>query len=585
MGKTYGMLLKFNPGFWVFSLIITAGTFGLISSSATATNFQEKPETLEPESPSLFTEISPTIPEITNQISEEKPQPETAIFPEKPVTLLSEVPGSVPDNPMAQVTSVSQLSDVQPTDWAFQALQSLVERYGCIAGYPDGTYRGQRAMTRYEFAAGLNACLDRISELIGAATANAVTREDLNILQRLQEEFASELAILRGRVDGLEARITELENNQFSTTTKLQGEVVFNLADAFGNDVEAETVLTQRIRLQLATSFTGRDWLFTRLTTGNIGNSFADEIGTNEGRYTYDGQNGNVFELDRLHYVFPVNNKLRATVMASLGGHHFYADTFNPGLEAGGGATGAISRFAERNPIYRFGLGGQGLGLRYQMSQNFDLAVGYLARGGNNPSQGAGIFNGNYSMMAQLGIRPSNRFSLGLTYLHNHDVDSGRRFAFGGTGTNFANLTPNVLSSLGVRQTAVTSNAYGAQAYLRVNPRFDIRAWGGITKARLIGVGDADILTYALILGFPDLGKEGNMGTLVIGAEPYLTDLEAPGNQRFSKDVPWHIEASYKMQVSDFISITPALIWLTSPNQNSKNDDVFIGTVRTTFTF
>ena len=37
---------------------------------------------------------------------------------------------------VAQVTSVSQLSDVQPTDWAFQALQSLVERYGCIAGYP-----------------------------------------------------------------------------------------------------------------------------------------------------------------------------------------------------------------------------------------------------------------------------------------------------------------------------------------------------------------------------------------------------------------------------------------------------------------
>lgn len=61
---------------------------------------------------------------------------------------------------IGQVTSVSQLSDVQPTDWAFQALQSLVERYGCIAGYPDGTFRGNRAATRYELAAALNACLD-----------------------------------------------------------------------------------------------------------------------------------------------------------------------------------------------------------------------------------------------------------------------------------------------------------------------------------------------------------------------------------------------------------------------------------------
>ena len=77
------------------------------------------------------------------------------------VAELSEETGS-----MGQVTSVSQFSDVQPTDWAFQALQSLVERYGCIAGYPNGTYRGNRAMTRYEFAAGLNACLNWVNELI-----------------------------------------------------------------------------------------------------------------------------------------------------------------------------------------------------------------------------------------------------------------------------------------------------------------------------------------------------------------------------------------------------------------------------------
>jgi hypothetical protein len=80
---------------------------------------------------------------------------------------------------MVQVTSVSQLSDIKPTDWAFQSLQSLIERYGCIAGYPDKTYRGNRALTRYEFAAGLNSCLDRIQELITSATSNLVKKEDL----------------------------------------------------------------------------------------------------------------------------------------------------------------------------------------------------------------------------------------------------------------------------------------------------------------------------------------------------------------------------------------------------------------------
>lgn len=174
-------------------------------------------------------------------------------------------------DPVGQVTSVSQLSDIQPTDWAFQALQSLVERYGCIAGYPDGSYRGDRAMTRYEFAAGLNACLDRITELIASSTANLVSRNDLVILQKLQEEFAGELAFLGGRVDILEAQTAELEANQFSTTTKLLGEVTFAVRNIFGNEkagggnLDSNLVFDNRIRFNVNTSFTGRDSLIIRL--------------------------------------------------------------------------------------------------------------------------------------------------------------------------------------------------------------------------------------------------------------------------------------------------------------------------------
>ena len=64
-----------------------------------------------------------------------------------------------------QVTSITQFSDVQPTDWAYQALSNLVERYGCVAGYPNGTFAGRKAMTRFEAAALLNACLDRVTEV------------------------------------------------------------------------------------------------------------------------------------------------------------------------------------------------------------------------------------------------------------------------------------------------------------------------------------------------------------------------------------------------------------------------------------
>ncbi len=173
---------------------------------------------------------------------------------------------------LAQVTSVSQLSDVQPTDWAFQALQSLVERYGCIAGYPDSTYRGNRSLTRYEFAAGLNACLDKINELIASSTTNLVTKEDLVSLQRLQQEFATELTALRGRVDAVEVQVAELESNQFSTTTKINGEIITYVGDAFGNSADSTNnpTLGSRLRLDFNTSFTGEDRLRTRLQSTNL---------------------------------------------------------------------------------------------------------------------------------------------------------------------------------------------------------------------------------------------------------------------------------------------------------------------------
>jgi hypothetical protein len=112
----------------------------------------------------------------------------------------------------SQVTSITQFSDIKETDWAYQALSNLVERYGCVAGYPNGTFGGGRAMTRFEAAALLNACLDRVTE----------TTDEL---RRLLAEFQTELATLRGRVDGLETKVGVLEAQQFSTTTKLRGEV------------------------------------------------------------------------------------------------------------------------------------------------------------------------------------------------------------------------------------------------------------------------------------------------------------------------------------------------------------------------
>ncbi|MEA5469643.1 iron uptake porin [Spirulina sp. 06S082] len=135
----------------------------------------------------------------------------------------------------AQFTGASKFSDVSPGDWAFQALDDLVQRYDCLKGYPNGTYRGNRALTRYEFAAGLNACLQQIERLIAETTGEFTTREDLAVLRRLMEEFEQELALLGVRVDNLEGRVAFLEDNQFSTTTRLNGVMMTNLDIATGD--------------------------------------------------------------------------------------------------------------------------------------------------------------------------------------------------------------------------------------------------------------------------------------------------------------------------------------------------------------
>ncbi|HEY9650062.1 MAG TPA: iron uptake porin, partial [Coleofasciculaceae cyanobacterium] len=311
-----------------------------------------------------------------------------------------------------QVTNVSQLRDVSPGDWAYEALRSLVERYGCIAGYPDGTFRGNRAMTRYEFAAGLNACLNQIESLIQGGSQ--VSREEFDALQRLVQEFQTELTTLGTRVDNLEGRVAFLEDHQFSTTTKLNAAAIFALAgvasgeNAAGADINESTIFGDRVRLNFDTSFTGRDLLRTRLQALNI-NAFSNNSTlTPEGDLRFGAgpyeTGDNDVEVDALLYQFPIGEKGLVVIEANAGAPDDFANTVNPYID-GDGDSGALSNFATRNPIYGL-VGGAGLGFRYAFSDKLELSLGYLASEAANPSEGNGLFEGPYGGMAQLTVKP-----------------------------------------------------------------------------------------------------------------------------------------------------------------------------------
>ncbi|WP_448267663.1 iron uptake porin [Nostoc sp. DSM 114159] len=502
-------------------------------------------------------------------------------------------------NSLSQVTSVSQFSDVQPTDWAFQALQSLVERYGCIAGYPNSTYRGNRALTRYEFAAGLNACLDRVNELIATATADLVTKQDLATLQRLQEEFSAELATLRGRVDSLEARTAELEANQFSTTTKLVGEAIFVATDIFGNNTgdANNTVFQDRVRLDLQTSFTGKDVLHTRLAAGNalaftqVGNNGVG-IDTAEGTQTFQigSTSNNSVIIDWLAYYVPIGPA--QVYFAGTGGiHSDYVATNNPYFEDFDGGNGALSTFASESPIYRIG-GGAGAALTLPFGKGgsilrpSSLTIGYLASNANNPGANQGLIDGNYAALGQLNFSVGDRLSIAATYVHGyHGAGGGNLFDLGGglgsTNRVVGTGQANTLSTLN----GSSSNSYGIEAAFRPSDKLSVSGFVSYHDITGFGAGDDyQAWSYGLGVALPDLGKKGNVLGVFAGAEPYARNrggvFAGTGN-----DIPYHFEGFYKYRVSDNISITPGVIWLTSPGQNSNNDDAIIGTLRTTFTF
>lgn len=492
-------------------------------------------------------------------------------------------------NALNQVTSVSQFSDVRPTDWAFQALQSLVERYGCIVGYPNRTYRGNRALSRYEFAAGLNACLDKIQELIAAATADFVKKEDLETVKKLQEEFAAELAALRGRVDGLEIRTATLEKQQFSTTTKLNGEVIFAIADTFGDatdvpnrgeDDPTETIFADRVRLNLDTSFSGKDRLRARLNAGNFGGFDRDNTGTNMTRLAFDTDTGNAVTVDKLFYRFPLGKKL--TVQVDATGNEFYDGLVDPISPFASSGSGALSRLGRFNPVYRSGAAGAGATFEYKFSNAFALQGGYIAdTNSNDPSAENGLFDGTYSAIGQLVFTPSKNIEIGLSYAHSY-YPGGEVNITSSTGSEFARRPFG--NGLGLSSSATSVDTFGAALNLKLSQKLILGGWFGWYQAyRKANSDEATVLNWMGYLALPDLGRKGNLGGLMVGMPPKATENDV--STREDEDTSIHVEAFYRYRVTDNIAITPGVFVIFNPEHNKANDTQFVGVVRTTFTF
>ena len=452
-----------------------------------------------------------------------------------------------------QVTSVTQFSDVQPTDWAYQALSQLVERYGCVAGYPNGTFRGGRAMTRYEAAALLNACLDRVTE---------VTDE----LKRLANEFAAELAVLKGRVDGLEAQVTTLEAQQFSTTTKLRGEANFVLGgvddyQTKGGDV-THTAFNYDLRLNLDTSFTGKDLLRTRLRSANFS---TDPFGSSSSLFKLDKADGTTSEvgnnvvIDRLYYSFPAfNNTTTFTAGAMVRNTEIswvpsaYSSKILDFFQVGG-TPGVYNKAV-----------GSGFGIQYGKKTGLVAGVNYVAQNGNDSSTGEFDRSGALNTLAQIGYRGQN---WGAAFGYRYGTEGTRVRTYNGLNGASGTLVPGQ-----------TSNGYAVNAYWQPTQSGWVPSisagygWNTVSGTQSAATNSQ---SWMAGLQWEDVFVDGNTAGVAIGQAPTGENLEKATM----------LEIFYKYQVSDNISITPAIFYASDNQRLADNSSNWGGVIQTTFKF
>ncbi len=620
------------------SLLVSSGVLGVsVVVSATASLATPSPRAYSTEAPTvttpqlqrytatkvvatLLSKQAPVPPATTpSKIADTKHNAlESATMP-APANTTSPLSESQPDSdsssdedsPMSQVTNVSQFKDVQPSDWANDALSRIVQTYGCLQGYPDGTYRGNRALSRYEFAAGLNACLLQVEALI-AKQPDRVSRKDFETLQRLAEDFKTELATLSTRINNLEARTTSLEQHNFSATTKLNGVAVFALLDvaagdnALGQKIPRNTVLAMRSRLNFESSFTGQDLLRVRFQASTLSSLSGTSTFTPEGdlRFTTGAfsTGSNTVGIDQLLYNFPLDKKTLIAIDINAGASDDFSNTINPYLD-GDGDTGAFSQFGTRNPI-GYLMNNAEIGLKHQFNDHLEISLGYSANIANISTPGNGLFNGPYGALAQLTIKPTDQLTVGLTYVNAYNNDYTTN---GSSGSNRANLRyallnnpflPATLQPFAGLNLPTSSNSYGIEASWQVNPKLVFGGWAGYTDYRtlaslvgtdgtVLGRGNLSIWNWAVTLALPDLGKKGSVAGLIVGMEPKVTDASNSIKSVIGIDrsTSLHVEGFYQYQLTDNIAVTPGLIWLTAPDHNNSNAGDVIGILRTTFIF
>ncbi|MEX1322643.1 MAG: iron uptake porin, partial [Synechococcaceae cyanobacterium] len=370
-----------------------------------------------------------------------------------------------------------------------------------------------------------------------------------------------ELAILKGRVDGLEAKVGELEANQFSTTTRLEGLATFVVGGVNSSPLGEEVTFNHDVQLALNTSFTGKDLLVTILRAGNFGDSaFGNGLATLETAFQEDSGAGSL-GIDKLYYQFPIGESFTATIGGRVGQEDMLAiwpsaypsDTVLDLLTLNGAPL-----------AYNKNLG-PGFGLWWEHN-GFAVSANYVAA--NGADAGQGLFNSRSGGTATVQVGyGGERWGVAAIY---SQID-------GGVGVPGA--TPLVAEAI---ETGGDTSALGLSGFWQP-------AQSGLVPSISAGYGYASIdsgpvtdsQSWFVGLQWEDAFLQGNAFGIAVGQPGFATST---GRGVSTDPDVVALEAWYKWQVTDAISVTPAVFYISDAEGRSSSDQ-FGALLKTSFRF
>jgi len=513
------------------------------------------------------------------------------------------------------VNKVSDLRDIQKNDWAHEVLNNLNKNYGCLIGSKYQLWLENISISRFEFAQILAQCLGGLQKLTDSS--NQIENSDLDKIKLLVSEFNKEFVGLNSRVDFLNQKVAYLEEHRFSTTTQLNGNVIFAQAQAFGGNLNNSTVaswknpsngkpgsfagnmvFTERTSLKFLSSFNGKDQLFVEIRGGTGGGSSSFKVATGDGaaRLAYETNTNNAIEIGRLTYSFQVKN-LTFFVGFKAFNTSTILDTYSPYLS--GLYNGSISVSQRFNSIvYRDSSSGAGFAIKYKFSSQFFVTALYLVRASQtqNVDGTTTITDFSYISGTQLDFYANPNFKMGFTFLHSYDAaDNGNHvpnlFAVGSPiGNNPFNGASTSLNRLGI------------ETSWQITKKINLSAWGGTafaeghgfvpnTKYSVEGLS-AQIWAWNASFNFLDIGQEGSILSFSGGLLPSAFAVDSISGYKYpinggaqDRNASYVAQIQYVLPINENISLTPGFYIIFNPNNYAANNLIWVGAFRTTFSF